>query len=62
VYSICYFVAQGLVAIFCITQLYVGRAAIGVGAAIAGVDLPNVPGVDAEKGEAKPAASEAEQK
>jgi hypothetical protein len=54
-YVILYIVATVLVAIFAITQIYVGRAALGMGQEISGVKLP-VPGDTVGAGEEKPAA------
>lgn len=54
VYVILYIVATVLVAIYAITQIYVGRAALGMGQEISGVKLP-VPGDTVGAGEEKPA-------
>jgi hypothetical protein len=48
-YFILYAIAAGFVAIYAITQIYVGRAAIGLGQEIAGVALPLPEGKGAEE-------------
>lgn len=47
-YVICYLVVAVLMAVYAICQIYVGRAAVGMGQEIAGVNLPTptVPGKD----------------
>jgi hypothetical protein len=52
---IMYILSTVLIAIFAITQIYVGRAALGMGQEISGVKLP-VPGDTVGAGEEKPAA------